>query len=190
MNKEIYLRLERLMKNLGFIMQDGSAEKAEVMGYAAAISLADNALSEILDNLFIDTMGQKGISMYSQLLDIKNAGNESAAKQKIVSRISENYHQLTLDEFKSGVSSSGSISGFVIEPGQVILQLDSLSKESMEDISYVIKNYFPVNIKLSADGNGLSWDSLDAMRLRWYEAEDYSCSFDFWETLKGNAVQQ
>lgn len=184
MNNEIFLRLNGLMKNLGFAMQEGGSEKAEIAGYAAAISLADRFLSNLLDNLFIDTMSQKGISMYSELLNLEKAENEDAAKQNIVSRMAGNYHQLTLDEFKSGVQLSESFSVSDIASGQIILQINSLSREAIKNIAYIIKNYFPVHIKLSADGSGLSWDEFEELNLRWYESDGYELSFGFLDSLK------
>ncbi len=64
MNSEIYLRLENLMKRLGFSVSDGSFTKAEMKAYAAAISLAEAKMSEVLKNIFISTAEGLGISMF------------------------------------------------------------------------------------------------------------------------------
>lgn len=100
MNDEILLRLTGLMEKLGFNCDDGSFTKAEMRAYAAGISLVKDMLDDGFNQIFTDTMGDKGLLMYCEMLGIDTTGETEELKQQIISRLSENYRTLTRSQVR------------------------------------------------------------------------------------------
>ena len=70
MSNTVYDRLSALMQTVGLEGEEGSVQRAEIIAYSYAVSLAQNAAEQALSEVFTDTMGEKGLLMYCDLLNI------------------------------------------------------------------------------------------------------------------------
>lgn len=183
MNDEILLRLTGLMQNLGFTCADGSYTKAEMCAYAAGLSLVKNELNEGFNQIFTDTMGSQGILMYCDLLGIDSSSEEEELKEKIVTRLSENYRLVSekeYDEVKKNVQ--GYLEMYMNMMGWTFY-IKPVTYETLAAFSQFRKNYYLVHRQLLGGGLGMTFDELDGLNLRWFEFEELDFPFEVWNTI-------
>ncbi|MCD7873127.1 MAG: hypothetical protein LUG21_07525 [Clostridiales bacterium] len=181
MNNKIFSRLEGLMKRLGFSTKPGGITRAETAAYAAAVSLADEIVSKAFKNIFISTMEEYGILMYSSLIGIEYQKNTEEIKNKIISRISQNYSMLRQSDYISATDREFFLNG----NSEIGMKFEFLpdSKENLNFLSYINKNYFPVYRGETSTSDGLCWKSFETLDLRWYEIDGYELPFRIYDTL-------
>lgn len=183
MNNEILLRLTGLMEKLGFNCGSGTFTKAEMCAYAAGISLVKSTLDSGFDEIFTDTMKNKGFLMYCDLLGIENTGDEQEMKDKIISRLSDKCYPLSNSEYNSAINSTEGYSELYTPNKGKCFMIQPVNKKTLSAFSYLMKNYFPAYRYFEASGQGLSFDFAENLQLRWYEIEELDIPFKIWNTL-------
>ena len=114
MNNEIYLRLEKLMKKLGFSVLDSSFTKAEMKAYAAAVSLAEEKMKNTLNNTFITTADHLGLSMFLSMIGETPASSSAKSKENVIAAVSDNRGFYSKSSFDSAVKELGSGTSYKI----------------------------------------------------------------------------
>lgn len=81
MNNTVYDRFTALMQTVGLDGEKGSVKHAEVSAYCAALSLVQSAAEQALSEVFTDTMSEKGLQMYCDLLNIDGGETPQETKE-------------------------------------------------------------------------------------------------------------
>lgn len=183
MNDEILLRLTGLMEKLGFNCDDGSFTKAEMRAYAAGISLVKDMLDEGFNQIFTDTMGDKGLLMYCEMLGIDTTGENEELKQQIISRLSENYRTLTRSQVREAKKNTSGYSERYVGFDGPYFYIDPVNKENLTAFANFRKSYYTVCNQLTGGGSGIKFDKLDGLDLRWLEFEEFDFPFYVWDTF-------
>lgn len=184
MNNEIYLRLENLMKRLGFSVSDGSFTKAEMKAYAAGISLADSKMAETLKNTFISTAESPGLSMFLSMIGEKPASTNAKSRENVISAVSDKrgiYSKSCFDEIVHliGTGSSYTVSGNIMD----FLYEGNVYRPTLDDYSKLIKDYNPCTVIVN-NKSGRAFSRWDNAAFRWYENDKRSIPFITLDTIK------
>lgn len=182
MNSEIFSRLEGLMKSLMLSVEEGSYTRAEMKAYAAGIELAAQKLEETLNNLFADTASTSGLAMFLSLIGEKPAASQEESRRLITDAISAGRRALTKSEFNEILKSMGCT--YSVSGNEILLRFNSsFSKETLETVMKLIKDYVPCSSVITLAGNGRSFSDWDALGLRWFELDGLNLPFNILDTL-------
>lgn len=185
MNNEIYNRLLKLFKTLGFSPTDKSVLNAEIKGYAAGISFAENIMNDVYSNLFIDTANDTGLSMYLGLVDKEKQNTTEETRKIIIDAFCNNNGVISANEFKNAVLTLGSGCKYNCANGILtISNADMIDRAFFEKLKYFIDNYAPTHLLLKFDGNGMTFQLFDDLFLRWRKIDEFNIPFSVIDTLK------
>lgn len=182
MSNTVYDRLSALMQTVGLEGEEGSVERAEIIAYSYAVSLAQNAAEQALSEVFTDTMGEKGLLMYCDLLNIETGETPEETKSKIIERLAQGFYTISLDEFRTAEENTPGYNYTSTFDGEVVT-IDPVSKDSLAGLSNLIQNYYPAFYFPQFKGKGITFDYLDSLDYRWYETDRLSLPFFVWESL-------
>ena len=184
MNNEIYLRLEKLMKKLGFSMLNGSFTKAEMKAYAAAVSLAEEKMKNTLKNTFIGTADDLGISMFLSMIGETPASTSSKSKENVISAVSDQRGFYTKSYFDSVVQSLGTGSTYTVSGSVMDLQYaGNTNRPMLDDYSKLITDCNPC-IVLVDNKSGRAFSKWDSASFRWFEIDKRNIPFSTLDTIK------
>ncbi|MDE5669885.1 MAG: YmfQ family protein [Eubacterium sp.] len=177
MNSEIYLRLEKLMKKLGFSVSDGSFTKAEMKAYAAAIDLAEAKMSEVLKNIFISTAEGLGLSMFLSMIGERPASDDAQSREMIISAVSDRRGLYTKSYFDSIIKTLGKDSSYTISGNTMIfLYKGNLYRPRFDEYSKLITAYNPCTVVV-CNKSGYTCSQWEEAAFRWYETDSRSIPF-------------
>ncbi len=177
MNNEIYLRLENLMKRLGLSVSDGSFTKAEMKAYAAAISLAEEKMTETVENIFIDTAGELGLSMFLSMIGENPASDDAESRNRVISAVTDKRELYTKSYYDSIVASIGTGSSYTVSGNVMNFSYKGdLYRPCFDEYSKLLTVYNPCTVVIS-NGNGYTFASWDQADFRWYETDSRSIPF-------------
>ncbi len=187
MNDEIYNRLLKLFKTLGFSPLDKTTENAEIKGYAAGISFADKIMNETYNNMFIDTANDLGLDLYLGLVDKEKQATTEETRKVIIDSFSDNNGVISVNEFQNAVLTLGKNSKYNCLNGVLtISSTDAIDREFFERLEYFIRNYAPTHLQIKLDGNGITFELFDKLHIRWRKLDEYNLPFSVMDTLKTN----
>ncbi len=178
----VYERLVSLLQTVGLAGAHGDILRAEVKAYAAAVSFVQHASEQVLSEAFADTMSQKGILMYCDLLKIESGETQEETIEKIISRLSEGFYIMETHEFRELEENA---TGYNVDYTNNIktITISPVNKETLSSVSDLVNHYYPVIYSPPITGSGLCFDSLDSLDIRWFEAEEYNLPFYIWDKL-------
>ena len=184
MNDEIYLRLEKLMKKLGFSVLGGSFTKAEIKAYAAAVSLAEEKMKNTLINTFITTADHLGLSMFLSMIGETPASTNTKSKENVISAVSDQRGFYTKAYFDDIVQSLGTGSPYTINGNVMDLKYaGNTNRPMLDDYSKLITDYNPCTVLV--DNNcGRTFSVWDAAGFRWFEIDKRNIPFSTLDTMK------
>lgn len=182
MSSTVYDRLTALMQSVGVDGEEGSVQYAEIAAYCSAISLAQNTAEQVLSDVFVDTMGEKGMQMYCDLLNIQAGETAEETKEKIIERLSGGFSAISLDDYRNAEKNVPGLSSEYYTEYETVT-INPVSKESLSGLSDFMQNYCPVFFSPEFLGSGITFDSLDSLDYRWYETDRLALSFDIWERI-------
>lgn len=183
MNNEIYLRLENLMKRLGLSVSDGSFTKAEMKAYAAAISLAEEKMTETVKNIFIDTAGELGLSMFLSMIGEKPASDDAESRNRVISAVSDKKELYTKSYYDSLVAALGTGSSYTVSGNVMNFSYKgALYRPCFDEYSRLITAYNPCTVVI-INGGGYTFASWDKAAFRWYETDSRSIPFITLDTI-------
>ncbi|MDE5605272.1 MAG: hypothetical protein K2I73_06805 [Eubacterium sp.] len=184
MNNEIYLRLERLMKRLGFSVSDSSYTKAEMKAYAAAVSLAEEKMKSILKNTFITTADHLGLSMFLSMIGETPASADSKSKENVISAVSDQRGFYTKAYFDKIVQSLGTGSSYTVNGNVMDLKYaGNTYRPTLDDYSKLITDYNPCTV-LVDNNSGRAFSKWDYAAFRWFEIDKRNIPFSTLDTIK------
>lgn len=186
MNNEIYLRLESLMKKLGFSVSNGSFTKAEMKAYAAAISLAESKMNAILKNTFISTADTSGLSMFLSMVGEKPASNASESKALVVSAVSDQVEIYPRSGFNKVIQAIGigNKMFYMIDGNVINLYYSGDAYRALpDDYSKIITDYLPCTILIDNE-IGHAFSEWDKAGYRWFEIDKRNIPFVTLENIK------
>ena len=182
MNSEIFNRLEHLMKSLMLSVEKGSYTRAEMKAYAAAIELAAQRLEDVLKNLFADTAGLSGLSMFLSLIGEKPAASQEESRRIITEAISAERRAHTGSEFGKLLSDMGCT--YNVSANEITLKFNSaFSRSVLDTIAKIMKDYAPGTSVIHPGGNGRKFSEWDGLGLRWFELDSLNMPFYIAERL-------
>ena len=184
MNNEIYLRLEGLMKKLGFSVSDGSFTKAEMKAYAAAISLAETKMAETLKNTFISTAESPGLSLFLSMIGEKPASTNAASRENVISAVSDLRGFYTKSYFDNIVKSLGTGSSYTVSGNVMDFSYKGNAyRPRFDDYSKLITDYNPCTVVVNNE-SGLAFSKWDTAAFRWYENDRRNIPFITLDNIK------
>lgn len=184
MNSEIYLRLENLMKRLGFSVSDGSFTKAEMKAYAAAISLAEAKMSEVLKNIFISTAEGLGISMFLSMISEQPASSNDKSRKNVISAVSDKIGFYSKSRFDDIVNSLGTGSSYTVSGNIMDFSYEgALYRPCLDEYSKLISSHNPCTV-LVDNKMGYAFSIWDAAAFRWFEIDKRNIPFVTLENIK------
>lgn len=182
MNNTVYDRFTALMQTVGLDGEKGSVKHAEVSAYCEALSLVQSAAEQALSEVFTDTMSEKGLQMYCDLLNIDGGETPQETKEKINSRLSQGFYTINYDEYRNAEKNTPGYNPSYMYNGETVT-ISPVNKESLAGLSNLIKNYYPAFFLPEFLGGGITFDYLDSLDYRWYETDRLALSFFVWERL-------
>lgn len=184
MNNKIYERLSSLFKELGISLESGSAQRAELLGYCAGLSLADEEMNKICSNTFLDTADKAGIARFLSMTGQSAGETDEESKKIIMNALSYGKGLMPLSELEAAVRAVDPMAQYEIRDGVFILKYGSgIDYEALEKIKTFARNYAPACYRLELGGNGFEWDFWDDFDLAWYEIDELALPFSAFETL-------
>lgn len=184
MDNAIYLRLESLMKKLGFMVSDGSFTKAEMKAYAAAISLAEAKMTDTLKNCFIGTAESLGLSMFLSMVSELPASNEAQSKKNVISAVSDKIGFYSKTDFDTMVKSLGTGSSYKINGNVMDFNYaGNVNRPTFDDYSKLISSYNPCTV-LVDNKSGRAFSKWDTAAFRWFEIDKRNIPFVTLENMK------
>lgn len=182
MNSEIFSRLESLMKNLSFSVEQGSFTRAEMKAYAAGIELASRKLKDVMKNLFADTADTSGLAMFLSLIGEKPAASQEESRRLIAEAISAGRRAHTKREFDNFLSSCGLI--YLFSGNELLIgSKSSFSKDMFYIIVKLINDYTPCTSVIVPNWKGLKFDEWDGFLFHWFELDGLNLPFNILDTL-------
>ncbi|MDE6659775.1 MAG: hypothetical protein K2K01_06650 [Eubacterium sp.] len=184
MNNEIYLRLEKLMKKLGFSMLNGSFTKAEMKAYAAAVSLAEEKMKNTLKNTFITTADNLGLSMFLSMIGETPASASSKSKENVISAVSDQRGFYAKSYFDNMVHSLGTNSSYTVSGNVMDFKYaGNTNRPMLDDYSKLITDYNPCTVLVDNKG-GRTFSVWEAAGFRWFEIDKRNIPFSTIDTIK------
>lgn len=184
MNDSIYGRLLSLFQTVGLGGEAGDKERAEVKAYAAAASAALEGAEQALSEVFADTMSEKGILMYCDLLNIESGSTPQETKEKIIDRLSQGFYLIGAQEFRDMENNTPGYN-YTVEILHEKVNISPVSRETLQGFSELFNNYYPAFFTPEFTGTGLTFDLLESLGYRWFEIEELDLPFYVWEKLGG-----
>lgn len=183
MNNEIYARLEKLMKSLGFSVENGSFTKAEMKAYAAGISIVQESMKKAMNNIFIDSADMQGTAMFLSMVNEKPAADAQTSKNLVIHAVSDNpciYSKTYFDSViqadgKASYTMSDNIMDFNCTLADCRKQLEAYSKQ-INDIN-------PCTVVINNNA-GRSFDVWNSAALRWFELDRLEIPFITLDTMR------
>lgn len=182
MNNTVYSRLLSLLQTVGLGGEEGDNQRAEIRAYAAAVSLAAARVEEALSEAFIDTMGEKGILMYCDLLNISDYQTPQAAKEMIKERLSKGLYLMSAQEFRNEEDNTPGYN-YSVNILHEKVNISPVNKDTLSAFSELYYNYYPAFFAPEFTGAGLTFDFLESLGCRWFEIEELNLPFYIWEKL-------
>ena len=182
MNNAVYSRLLALFQTVGLGGEAGDIRRGEVRAYAAAVSKAQEAAQKALSEVFTDTMGEDGLRLYCDLLNIEPGGTQEETKEKIISRLSKGPYIMGKNEFDSACANTPGYNISSDLEGEKIT-VNPVNKETLGGLSNLVNNYYPATYIPNITGSGITFNSFDALDYRWYELDALELPFYLWEKL-------
>lgn len=182
MSNTVYDRLQSLFNSVGLDGAESSVQHAELMAYCGALSLLQNDVEQVLADVFIDTMSERGLLMYCNLLNIESGDTPEETKEKILDRLANGFFTISLDDYRNAEKNVPGLN-CNYQTDVETATLDPVSKESMAGLSEFLQNYCPVFFSPEFIGSGLTFDFLDSLDYRWYEIDRLAFTFYLWERL-------
>lgn len=183
MNSEIYARLEKLMKGLGFSVENGSFTKAEMQAYAAGIALVQKNMEKAMNNIFIDSADAEGIAMFLSMVNEKPAADAPASKSLVINAVSDNasiysktyFDSVTRADGKASYTMSGNMMDYNCTLADGRKQLEAYSKQinDINPCTVAVNNYA-----------GRSFGRWDSDALRWFELDRLEIPFITLDTIR------
>ncbi len=186
MRNEVLERLSDLMDTVGIGGEDGSVEKAETTAYAQAVSLVVEMLEQGLDEIFIDTMSEKGLAMYCGLLDIDMQTDTQALKNKMITRLASGFSPLKSSEYDAAFDDTPGLKRVYTLTG-LATELSPVNKETLAAFSDFIENYYPAVFCPRFDGNGMTFDFIESLDLRWFHIDGFCIPYSILDRLQDSA---
>ena len=177
MNSGVYSRLFSLFDTVGLSGAEGSRDRAELKAYAAAVSAALGRAEQALSEVFTDTMGEEGILMYCDLLNMDRGATQQETKENIIRRLSEGFFFMSRQEFREKEIGTPGYH-YTVENLQEKVHVSPVNQETLAA-------FFAPQFT----GAGLTFDFLDSLDYRWFESDRLKLPFSVWEKIGGEAEQ-
>ncbi len=183
MNNPVFERLLSLMDSVGLAGEENSVERAEICAYSEAVFGIFNMLEQGINEIFSDTMGEKGVKMYCSLMNIDVTGNTEELKSKITERLSNGFYQLKASEFDSAAENTpGLVRVDTLE--EPVWEISPINSDTLSAFSDFSDDYYPVIYRPNFEGGGMTFDFIDSMELRWYQIDGFKIPFWILDKLK------
>lgn len=182
MSNTVYDRLTSLFQSVGLDGAENSVQRAELNAYCCALSLLQNEAEQALSDVFIDTMSERGLLLYCDLLNIQSGNTPEETKEKILNRLADGFFTASLDDYRNAEKNVPGLNCNYYT-GYEAATLDPVNKESIAGLSDFMQNYCPVFFSPEFMGGGLTFDSLDSLDYRWYQTDRLAFTFYLWERL-------
>ena len=174
------------MSKLGLSVDEGTFTNAEMKAYAAAISLADEKMTEILKNVFISTAENPGIAMFLSMIGENPVSSAAQSKLNIISAVSDNRSIYTRSKYDSIVKAIGTANQSSYTVSGNIMDFaygGNVNRPRFDDYSRLITDYNPCTVVIN-NNSGRTFSSLDTAAFRWFEIDRRSIPFETLDNMK------
>ena len=182
MNDAVFKRLLGVLESVSLAGEEGSPKRAEARAYAAAISAAAQRSRAALEEAFVQTAGEKGLLMFCSLLGAEPLDDLEETRKKLAGLLARGAFILGSEEFKQAQEAVPGLKAEYTLMGEHIT-VDPVTRESLEEFSRLLNDYYPAFRTPDMAGGGLTWDELAGFDFRWYELDLLRLPFYIWERL-------
>lgn len=184
MNNDIFKRLYALFERLGINLQGGSAQRAELLGYCAALTLADKEINNHLQNIFLETADNKGLSMLLGMTGAKRGETDGDTKNAIISACTDGGRFLSKEDFENALFTAFPGADYYVNGTDFIFNPSTyFDREMLSVLSEFIKGYAPACYRFTLNGEGVPWEILEYPELCWHEIDSLALPFSVWDTI-------
>lgn len=184
MNSKIFERLKSLFAQLSAELAQKSTSMAELKGYCAGLSLAQNDMDEAYANLFVDTAGEKGLGMLLSLVGEDKRDTDEESREAVINAFSNKDAIMSYDSFFEELKKISEDADFYCNGYAMLISHCLLpERDVLKRLSHFIKNFVPANVHIYLNGVGARWEFCEYLGLHWYEIDELALPFTIWETM-------
>ena len=185
MDSIIFLRLCSLFRKLGIDVYGNKLEMAELRGYSAALELIDENMYQNYHDAFVQTADKRGFGMFLNLIDETMQNTHYETIEAIIASITGRNKLLSKSDFDLAVKEFDESSFYEIVDNIFVLSIRAVKdKKYLKRLKHFIENYAPAYLLMRLNGNGLSFASWEALKMKWCDFNSNNLAFSVLDTLK------
>lgn len=186
MKNDTFSQMASVLESTGkYDLTSSKYVRAEVKAYAAAIDKMKDYFKTALDEIFITTANDYGLSFYEDIFSIKSSGESTEnRRKKLISALSAPHSQFDYKAFAEKFEKYCSDIGF-----SIVENVLNVSKEFGADVlaaspvSKVLCKEVSPNLQIKLIGDGRSFDKLDEENKNWLTLDSYELMWDMFDNI-------
>ncbi len=190
MVKDTLNQLESILSPLGiYKIEDNSIIKAELVAYAYGIDLVKEQIQKTLEEGFIQTSQDFGLSLREELMKIEPEGSIDQRREKIIKRncvIRGEWNPKRINEILEETKLDVSlVEDF--KKRRVIITFASQKDATIENLSKVlnaIKGEIPAHLEIRSNIKPITWNDIDEANKQFLYLDRLELTFDSLEDFE------
>lgn len=186
MNNTVFERILNLFEKLGIDISQGSNGAGEARAYSAGFDLVNSTLDSVFNNIYVQTADEKGQRMFLNLIDEKYEDDAENNRQKIMNRFLHDGSFFVYSEFKDELKKTAPESTVDYKNGTIIISnfINPVTLENLTKAGRFIKKHVPVFSYVSMNGEGISFEKFENLKMRWFEIDEINLPFHILDELE------